>query len=479
MPVIHATGGFKGEIFIDGSPVKIASPHAAMRLGIGMVHQEFMLIDSFEVAENIKLNREETRANPVSMIFGESFRTLDLKRMRYQSRETLARLNLDLNETARVGNLAVGYKQFVEIARELDKSNIRLVVLDEPTAVLAETEAEHFLNCVREVARRGIAFILVSHRLEEIKKYADRIVILRDGEAVGDFANTELSTLKMSELMVGREVEINNRISEEAISEAPGAVELRNFSVNMSSERSRNISLVIKKGEIFGFAGLAGHGKISIAGGIMGLYPATGEILINNQKLDYHNTLQTLRKKIVFVSEDRRGMGLMLEESIEKNIISASIQVKGEYLYHCGFFSLFNRKAALKRVKECIREFDIRCTSPRQQVRQLSGGNQQKVCLARALIMDPEILLVSEPTRGIDIGAKKAILDFLVRLNKELGMTIVVTSSELAEIRSICSRIAIITEGQVAGILRPDDEDYKFGALMSGVKLDETENKAV
>ena len=215
MPAIHQTGGFKGTVLIDGEEVHIKSPTEAMKYGIGMVHQEFMLIDGYDVAENIKLNRENTKPNVASLIFGKRLNIVDRFAMHKESRATLDSLGIELSDRTRVGSLPVGYKQFVEIARELDKKNTKLIVLDEPTAVLTESESEKFLECVRSVAERGIAFIFISHKLDEVKANAHHTFILRDGEMVGDFDTTELSTIRMSELMVGREVELLKRRVEE------------------------------------------------------------------------------------------------------------------------------------------------------------------------------------------------------------------------------------------------------------------------
>lgn len=476
MPVIRETGGFKGELLLEGNKVTIDSPTAAMKMGIGMVHQEFMLIDNFNVMENIKLNREVTKGNIASAVFGKNLETLDNETMYKQARETLKNLCIELSETAVVANLAVGHKQFVEIARELDKSNIKLIVLDEPTAVLTETDAEIFLDCIKKVAKKGVAIIFISHRLDEIVNTADRVAILRDGELVGDYDVKHMNAIKMSELMVGREIEILNHVPAEQLEKTDTLMELKNFSIHMPTERCRNVNLEIKKGEILGIGGLAGHGKTSIATGVMGLYPSTGEVLYKGKELDVKNTQQTLRSGIMFVSEDRRGTGLMLEDTIEHNINVASMYINNNFLKQYGFFRFYDKKSALEQAKRSIKELDIRCTGPDQPVKRLSGGNQQKVCLARALLMNSEVLFISEPTRGIDIGAKKMILDLLLRLNEEQKMTIVITSSELAELRSVCGRIAIMTEGTVAGILKPDDPDYKFGLLMSGItELDSLE----
>lgn len=469
MAEIHSTGGFEGEILMDGAPVRIASPMDAMHLGIGMVHQEFMLIDGYEIAENVKLNRENLRPGLLRRILGDQAGVLDRKAMRADTKATLAQIGLDLDVTMQARQLSVGYKQFVEIARELDKTATRLIVLDEPTAVLTEDEAQKFLECVKDVSRRGIAIIFISHRLNEIKTYADRLVVLRDGELVGESDTGSISVEKISELIIGHTVELNEN-EEQRPPDPQIALELRHFAVQMPGEMLHDATVQIHKGEIFGFAGLAGHGKAAIANGIMGLYPTQGEVWLNGEKLDVRNALATLQKGVAFVSEDRRGVGLLLDESIETNIMISAMRVKNQFTKRRAGILFHDAKASRAFAREMIQRFDIRCTGPAQVVQRLSGGNQQKVCMARAVALQPRLFLVSEPTRGIDIGAKKRILDTLVACNRESDATVIVTSSELAELRSICDRIAIVSEGRIIGILHARDESYRFGMLMSGIR---------
>lgn len=471
MPIIYSTGGFEGEVLVEGKPVHIQSPFDAMRYGIGMVHQEFMLIDGYSVAENIKLNRENLKKSRIEKVLGKQLIPLDREAMQYESEETLSNLGISISATEMVGRLSVGSKQFVEIARELDKKNIRLIVLDEPTAVLTEEEAHHFLECVKAVAAKGISFIFISHRLNEIKNYSDRVVVMRDGALVGLYNTADISAIRISELMVGREVELSQREKSGESADQKTVIELKDFSVDMPGEALHNIDFKIKEGEILGFAGLAGHGKAAIANGINGLYPSSGTVELYGKPLDVTDTRNTLKSGLMFVSEDRRGVGLLLDQSIETNITVASMRVHNRFIKKVLGMRFYNKREGKAYAKRMIDQFDIRCVGTNQLVRRLSGGNQQKVCIARAFSMDPKILFVSEPTRGIDIGAKKKILDSLVEMNKEQGTTVVITSSELAELRSVCDRIAIIAEGKLVGVLRPEDADYKFGLLMSGNAL--------
>jgi simple sugar transport system ATP-binding protein len=221
---------------------------------------------------------------------------------------------------------------------------------------------------------------------------------------------------------------------------------------------------------VFGFGGLAGQGKIGIANGIMGLFASTGDVIVHGKKLDLSKLGEALRNDIAFVSEDRRGVGLLLGESIELNIAFSAMQVKEDFLRKFAGVRLMDHAYLRQHAEDMIKLLDIRCTGPGQTSGSLSGGNQQKVCLARALTMNPKILIVSEPTRGIDIGAKKLVLEYLAKINRDQGTTIVMISSELVELRTLCDRIAIVSEGKIFSIMPPDASDVDFGLAMAGVK---------
>lgn len=465
MPVIHSTGGFEGKVELDGQEINIKSPYQAMEMGIGMVHQEFMLIPGFTVAENIKLNREILKPNPISKVFGDQMKTLDTKKMEGDARKALDTLGMNFSERTLVSGLPVGYMQFIEIAREIDKSNVKLLVFDEPTAVLTESEAEQLLKAMKKISESGIAILFITHRLDEVMSVADNITILRDGQLICQMPKTETNIEDIAQKMVGRDVEMLTK--ETAISNEEIIMSIKDLKVNMPAETVKGVDLEVRRGEILGIGGLAGHGKLGISNGIIGLYKASGEVSFKGESLALGDTRSILSKGIAFVSEDRKGVGLLLDKSIEDNISATAMQIKGKFLKNYGI-----RLAAKKEIREnaekYIKSLDIRCTGSKQFTRRLSGGNQQKVCIARALTLEPEILFVSEPTRGIDIGAKKLVLDTLVELSRTHGMTVVMTSSELNELRMICDRIAIITEGKVEGVLLPTDSDVDFGLMMSG-----------
>jgi len=482
MPVIHSTGGYGGEVFLQGEKINIKSPIDAMNLGIGMVHQEFMLIPGFTVTENIKINREITKSNIVSRLFrnNKNLMSLNYKAMNNDARKALDTIGVGIEELTYVSELPVGYMQFVEIAREIDKTNIKVLVFDEPTAVLTESEAETLMKAMKVIANTGIAIIFITHRLDEVMSVADNITVLRDGELVRTLEKTSTNVIELAELMVGRKLEIvQKEIEEENKGEVKSILTLKDFFVDMPGERVKGINLEVFEGEILGLGGLAGQGKIGIANGIMGLYESVGEVTLKGQSLKLNSPKESLNSGLGFVSEDRRGVGLLLDSSIELNIVVTAMQIKNKFLKKVGFMQFRDSKAIRSCARDMIKRLDIRCTGPTQSTKSLSGGNQQKVCIARALVLNPSVLLVSEPTRGIDIGAKKLVLDTLVKLNKEAGMTIIITSSELAELRSICNRIAIVTEGKVAGILKPQDKDANFGLLMAGLDIPKEEGVCV
>jgi len=428
MPVIHSTGGFKGSIDIDGKKSSIRSPIEAMKAGIGMVHQEFMLIPGYSITENIKINREITYENVISRVLSKQLQTLDRARMSRDARRALDSLDMGIEEYIKVEGLPVGYKQFIEIAREIDKEGLKILVFDEPTAVLTETEAANLLRAVKGLAAKGIGIVFISHRLDEIMEVADRVTVLRDGALVATKEKKDTDPHEIAQLMVGRAVSIRRDGAADRKGFGSCILALKDFHIEMPGEQVRGVDLEVHQGEILGIGGLAGHGKLGIANGIMGIYPSAGEAVFEGKPLLPNNSRHSLRSGLAFVSEDRKGVGLLLDESIELNIAFTVMQMNNRFTYNLGFARIKNVPAIREHAKQMIADLDIRCTSPLQSAGSLSGGNQQKVCLARALTQNPRLLLVSEPTRGIDIGAKKLILDLLLDLNRKYNMTIIMTS---------------------------------------------------
>ncbi|MBS5641951.1 sugar ABC transporter ATP-binding protein, partial [butyrate-producing bacterium] len=306
MSVIRETGGYEGEIIFEGKTVKVQSPEDAMALGIGMVHQEFMLLPGFTVARNIKLNRENLIPTPISKVAGKSYELLDNHQIVVEAGEALKRLGMEINPETTVDKLPVGHMQFVEIAREIDKKNLKLLVLDEPTAVLTESEAEKFLECIRSVADSGIAVIFISHRLDEVMKLADDVVILRDGQLVFKEKTKNTNKNEIAEMMVGRK--LDNVYPKETVPIGDKALEIKDFS---QKDLFEDINFHVAKGEIVGFAGLVGAGRTETMRAIFGLDPHdSGQVFINGKEAKIKCPHDSIQQKMVMLSESRRDDGI-------------------------------------------------------------------------------------------------------------------------------------------------------------------------
>ena len=469
---ISSTGGYGGEIFLNGQKVSFATPFDAIEAGIGMVHQEFSLIPGFDATENILLNREPKKGNLVAEIFGERLDTLDRKEMDRKAEQAIDKMGVSIDRHMTISSMPVGHKQFTEIARELSKDQLKLLILDEPTAVLTEHEAEALLDSIRGMSARGIAVIFITHRLHEILSVCSKVAVMRDGVLVKEVPAAETSVDEITRWMVGRDVKDDS--SAPAVSAADSTDEkktilkIEKLWVDMPGEIVRNVSLEVKEGEILGIGGLAGQGKLGIPNGIMGLYEAGGRVEFDGEEIPLNSPRKCLDSSFAFVSEDRRGVGLLLDESLEWNVAFPAMQVQNKFLkeYLGGLVKWRDEQAIREVTEKYIDELQIKCTSSRQNARELSGGNQQKVCLAKAFALEPKVLFVSEPTRGIDVGAKALVLDALKQFNKEKHVTVVMISSELEELRSTCDRIAIVSGGRISGILPASAGVEEFGKLM-------------
>ena len=467
MDVIRETGGYGGDVLIHGEKVSFSTPFDALKAGIGMVHQEFSLIPGFTATENILLNREPKKSNVVSEIFGERLNTLDSTQMNERSAEAIKKMGVHIDQHMVISDMPVGHKQFTEIARELSKDNLKLLILDEPTAVLTEKEAAALLDSIRSMAARGISVIFITHRLQEILSVCDKVVIMRDGVVVKDTPASETNVSEITRCMVGRSVDLSSAKREIVDhSGAKNILSIRNLWVDMPGETVRNVTLDVKEGEILGIGGLAGQGKLGIPNGVMGLYEAGGTVEFDGKEIPLNSPRKCLDASLAFVSEDRRGVGLLLDETLEWNVAFPAMQIQNKFLKKIGPVTWRDEKAIHDITQKYINELMIKCTSSLQKARELSGGNQQKICLAKAFALEPRFLFVSEPTRGIDVGAKALVLDALKRFNRENGVTVVMISSELEELRQTCDRIAIVSGGRIAGILPATDSSEAFGALM-------------
>ena len=479
MDEIHQTGGFGGDVLINGEKVDFATPIDALAAGIGMVHQEFSLLPDFTATENILLNREPLKYTALSELFGERLNVLDREKMNEISEKAIQRLAVTLDSEMLVSQMPVGHKQFTEIARELSKEatdvaeGIKLLVLDEPTAVLSEQEADSLLTAMRLLAESGIAIIFITHRLQEIIDVCDTIMVMRDGKIIKTVPAKGVVIPEIARWMVGREVNTaSHKRAAPDNTDREILLKLQNLWVDMPGEVVRDVDLDVYKGEIIGIGGMAGQGKLGIPNGAMGLFPAGGQIFFEGVEIPLNSPRNFLDAGMAFVSEDRRGVGLLLDESLEWNVSFTAMQVQEKYLkkYLGGLFKWRDQKAIEEATQSYVKQMEIRCTSTKQKAKELSGGNQQKICLAKAFAVEPKLLFVSEPTRGIDIGAKSLVLQALRKYNEIQGTTIVMISSELEELRSICDRIAIVSDGKVLGILPATTDSAEFGLLMVGQK---------
>ena len=468
MDVIRETGGYGGDVLLNGETVRFSTPFDALAAGIGMVHQEFSLIPGFSAKENILLNREPQKKTILSEVFGDRLNTLDYKEMDKRAEAAIEKMGVHIDADMRISDMPVGHKQFTEIARELSKDQLKLLILDEPTAVLTEKEADALLDSIRAMSKRGISVIFITHRLHEILSVCDKVVIMRDGHVVKDTPAKETNVDEITKAMVGRKVDTS--VSQDIVdhSDAKTIMSIRKLWVDMPGEIVRNVNLDIKEGEILGIGGLAGQGKLGIPNGVMGLYEAGGTVEFDGKPIPLNNPRKCLDEQLAFVSEDRRGVGLLLDETLEWNVAFPAMQIHNKFLksYLGGLVKWRDEKAIHEVTEQYIDELKIKCTSSKQKARELSGGNQQKVCLAKAFALEPKFLFVSEPTRGIDVGAKALVLEALKKFNRESGVTVVMISSELEELRTTCDRIAIVSGGRIAGILPATESSEAFGALM-------------
>jgi ribose transport system ATP-binding protein len=424
-----------GEIRYNGAVVDFAGPREAQRAGIGIMHQELQLMNHLTVAQNVFIGREPTRALGL---------LLDDDKLNRDAAALLAHLNLAIDPRTIVGGLTVARQQMVEIAKALS-FNSRVLIMDEPTAALNNAEIAELFTVIRDLKSRGVGIIYISHKMDELKQIADRVTVLRDGEYVGtvDAATTSMATI--IGMMVGR-----------AISDArvaglgqPGEVVLDVRHLNCGP-LVRDVSFSVRRGEILGFAGLMGAGRTEVARAVFGAdRPQSGEVHVHGRKRTIRTPEQAVAAGIGYLSEDRKRFGLVPGMDVEANVVMSNLS---RYLSVAGFLK---GQAMRQAAEKFIRLLNIRTPSAAQEVRLLSGGNQQKVVVAKWLDRDCDILFFDEPTRGIDVGAKSEIYKLLRTLTDQ-GKAIVMISSELPEILRMSDRIVVMCEGRITGELTPD-----------------------
>lgn len=464
--VIKHSGGYEGEIIVDGNLVNMDSTEKSIKCGMGMIHQEFTLLPEMSVWENIKLTREN-KIKSTEKILGKDLAYIDKNKSSKEAKEILQKLGLNIDAELLIKNLSVNAMQFVEIAREIDNDKLKILFLDEPTAVLNEEDSRKLMQVIKNLANNGMTIIFVSHRLHEIKEICDRVTVFRDGHIVTQYKKEEMSIKKLTHAMMGYEVIKTKRDSK--INKNENILTIKNFFVNMPGEELMGIGLDIKEGEILGITSLSGHGKLALGYGIMGLFPSEGTIIMEDEIIDVSNIRGNINKGIFLIPDDRKKMGLLMEHSVEDNIVFSGLYGKNKFLKKSmKLFKIKDKEKINDTVERYIERLEIKCVDKNQEVMQLSGGNQQKICIARALCMNPKVLFLLEPTRGVDIGAKEKILDMILEMNEKNNMTVVVISSELEELKRISDRVAVLCEGRLSNILPPNSSDEEFTLAYTG-----------
>lgn len=461
---IMDTGGFVGDITLNGSPYSPTSEREAQMKGIGMVHQELSLFNGMNAISNITLNRESTK---------RSFR-IDHFQDRNRSKAALGRLGVDMHLEVPLKKVPLALRQFVEIAREMSRDGLKLLLMDEPTSSLDANASVELMKCMRQIKESGTSILFVSHRLEEITEVCDRVIILRDGRVVSVLEKSDYDIERMAQDMIGGDVSLATRHRRNhPVDGRDRLCPHMDFELEMAMDGHRrysSISLSVHEGEVLGITGLAGHGQGIFADIMAGNATYEGRIRMNGNVLMSKDACGHLQKGIVVLLEDRKGKSLLLERSVEDNITFTARHAKKAYrrMPWLGALSLTHHTAMRHDALELIGNQMIKCTSAMQKVKELSGGNQQKVCFARAILADPNILFVGEPTRGIDIQSKELVLKMLLDLNEKKKTTVIVSSGELDELRRICDRIVVMYEGGIAAILDPDTSKEEFAMAITG-----------
>jgi ribose transport system ATP-binding protein len=419
-----------GTLLIDGEEVSFASSREAEDKGIVMIHQEFNLASQLSVEENIFLGRELKRG-----LF------LDHRTMRAQSAELLARLNCAVDPTARISDISVPNRQMVEIAKALGRK-ARVLIMDEPTAVLTEREARVLLDLVAQLRADGAAILYTSHKLDEVARIADRITVLRDGRKVLE-APAGLDEHAMAEAMVGRE--LTDLYPAKPVPTEDTVLKVSNLTV---PGFVTDASFSLRRGEVLGFAGLVGSGRTELMEGVVGLREATGRVEIGGKLLTGGSIMAARLAGLCYLTEDRKDKGLLLGKSLRENLTLLALDKYSRLL--------IDTAAEEEALTRAFKEFDIRAGDRNMNAGNLSGGNQQKLLLAKTMLANPDIVIIDEPTRGIDIGTKQQIYGFIAAL-AAAGKSVIVISSELPEVMGISNRVVVMRAGAIVGELSGDD----------------------
>ncbi|NLM97582.1 MAG: ABC transporter ATP-binding protein [Halanaerobiaceae bacterium] len=445
-----------GSIFINNQEINIDSPRKAIDLGISMIHQHFMLVNRFTVTENIIAGEEPSKG-----IF------IDEKEALKRVEEIAGRYNLRINPTAVIEDISVGEQQRVEIIKALYRK-AEILILDEPTAVLTPQETEELFQVMRELKNDGKTIIFITHKLKETMAISDRVTILRNGKKAGTVNTAETDPVQLARMMVGRDVllqvEKSEREKNNVIFEVKD-LSLKNVSSNLSL---KNVNFQIEKGEILGLAGVEGNGQLELEEAIMGLRPIEkGTFILNGRDISSFSTREKRNTGMAYIPSDRLKRGLIESFTIEENVMLGS-----EWKPPFAKRGIIDEDKIKEYTEKIIKEFDIKCSSTKARVSELSGGNQQKLLIGRELLADPEFILASQPTRGVDVGAVEYIHNLLLQL-RDRGKGILLISAELDELRSLSDRIMVIYEGRIVAEGRTEDfTEEELGLLMAGQEVE-------
>jgi simple sugar transport system ATP-binding protein len=441
----------EGEIFFNGQKVEFSSPHDAIALGIGMVHQHFMLVENLTVAENIILGYET--GNALNLDLGKAIRQIS---------ELSERLKLNINPTALIEDLSVGEQQRVELLKALYR-RASFLILDEPTAVLTPQEVKELFTILRRMRADGKTIVMITHKLEEVLEISDNVTVMRDGQVVGELKTSETNAKELAKLIVGRDVLLRVEKTEPKIAQT--VLKVENLLVSGKHGLAiEGISLEVRAGEIVGIAGIEGNGQTELVEALAGLMPVkSGRIIYLDKDITYLSVKERIDLGIAHIPEDRHKRGLLLNFDLRENAIlgihsSDKIAKNG----------LINRRAVESHTKSLIEDFDVRPADPNLLARYLSGGNQQKLIVGREFSISPKLLLVSQPTRGVDIGAIEFIHKKLISL-RDKGAAILLVSAELEEVKSLADRLLVMRKGKIVGELDPNKTSVEeIGLLMTG-----------
>lgn len=426
---IHAYDS--GSIEYFGKKVKFASIAESQAAGISIIHQELNMMNHLTVAQNIYIGREPMKGG-----------FIDDRKMEADATELFKRIGVRIDPSVKLGSLTVGRQQMVEIAKAVSRDS-KLLILDEPTAALTQPEVEDLFRIMHDLQRKNIGMIYISHRMDEINRISDRVTVMRDGEYVGTEYTKNLTKDDIVKMMVGRVIYGEQKEKSLVPDDAPVVLEARNI---VSGKTLKNVSFKLRKGEILGFAGLMGAGRTELARAVYGADPFdSGEIFVNGKKTEIKTPEAAVKYGICYLSEDRKQFGLMLGKSVTENTVLASLD---DYIR----FGWINDAAAKAAAEEKNKQLRTKTPSMDQLLKNLSGGNQQKVIVARWLLKDSDVFIFDEPTRGIDIGAKSEMYDLMAELAAQ-GKSIIMISSELAEIQRLSDRVIVMCEGRITADL--------------------------